>query len=95
MKIETNIPKEAGIEGIWLKIQNIKLPAFIIGCMYGHSKAHSISFDYIQDVLRNMDMGKKTIILPGDFNDDLLQSSSKFSRFIKNNKLSKIIRKPT
>ncbi len=40
-------------------------------------------------------MRKKTIFLLGDLNDDLLQSNSKLSRIIKNNKLLQVIGKPT
>ncbi len=62
--------------------------------MYRHPKTHSISFDYIQDVLRHTLMRKKTIFLLGDLTDDLLQSNSKLSLIIKNNKLSQVIKKP-
>ncbi len=63
--------------------------------MYRHPKAHSISFDYIQDVLRHMLLRKKTLFLFDDLNDDLLLNNSKLSRIIKNNKLSQVIKKPT
>ncbi len=95
IKIKANTPQEESIEVLWLKIRNRKLPAFIIGCLYRHLKAHSISFDYIQDVLHHMLMPKKTIFLLGDLNDDLLQSNSKISLIIKNKKLLQVIEKPT
>ncbi len=62
--------------------------------MYRHFKAPSISFDYIQDVLRHTLLGKKTIFLICNLND-LLQSNSKLSRIIRHNKLSQVINKPT
>ena len=93
--INLNIPKQTGIEDLWITVQCRKLPAIIIGCIYRHPKASATTFDYIQDVFRLISMKNKTFLSLGDFNDNLLVSNNKISRIIKNNKLTQIIGKPT
>ena len=49
--IEVTIDRVDGIEDLWLTVQCRKLPSVIIGCMYRHPHAASLSFDYILYVL--------------------------------------------
>ncbi len=93
--IETNVLQQEGTEDVWVKIQKRKLPSVIIGCIYRHPKAPSLSYDYIHDILQAICTHNKTIFALGDLNDDLLQKNSRLSRIIKSNKLSQLINKPT
>lgn len=90
-----NLPKQVGIEDIWITVQYRKLPAIIIGCMYRHPKASATTFEYIQDMFRLISTKNKTLFILGDFNDNLLASNSRISKIIKGNKLTQIIDKAT
>ncbi len=92
--INVDVPRQAGVEDVWVKVQCRKLPSITIGCVYRHPKAITQSFDYIQDVFRMVCLRGKSVFILGDFNDDML-IGSKISNVIKNNKLAQIIDKPT
>ena len=51
-QIETNVNREVGlgIEDVWIIVQCRKLPSFIVGCVYRHSKA--LSFNYLLESFR-------------------------------------------
>ena len=93
--IDLKVPRQTGIEDIWVTVQCRKLPAIVIGCMYRHPKAPVATFGYIQDVLRMICMRNKASFILGDFNDNLFANDNKLNKIIKNNKLTQIINKPT
>ncbi len=93
--IDLNIPRQTGIEDIWVTVQCRKLPGIVIGCIYRHLKAPVATFDYIQDVLRVACMRKKASFILGDFNNNLFANDNKLNKIIKNNKLTQTITKPT
>ena len=72
-----------------------KLPSVIVGCIYRHPKAHSDSFEYINEKLKCAILLKKTIFVLGDLNDNLLAHDNKLSHIISSNKLTQIVKKPT
>ncbi len=91
--VKLDITRSAGIEDVWLNVQCRKLPSILVGCLY--PKALTISFDYIEEVLRLMSVRKMSLFILGDFNENLLLGGNKLSRLIRNNKLTQIIDKPT
>ena len=93
--INTNIPSQSGVEDIWISVQCRKLPSVIVGCIYRHPKAHSDSFEYINEKLKCAILLKKTIFVLGDLNDNLLAHDNKLSHIISSNKLTQIVKKPT
>ncbi|RUM30450.1 MAG: hypothetical protein DSY42_04590 [Aquifex sp.] len=99
-ELRTNIinfllPKQVGVEDLWLSVQSNMYPAVIIGCVYRHPKANVDSFEYLQDVFRQLCVSKKNFYILGDFNNDLLLNSSKFNGILKNNRLVQLIDVPT
>ncbi len=81
-ELRTNIinfllPKQDGVEELWLSVQSNKHPAVIIGCVYRHPKAGVDSLEYLQDVFRQLCVSKKNFYILGDFNNDLLRNSNK------------------
>ncbi len=50
-------------------------PAVIIGCVYRHPKASADSFEYLQDVFRQLCVSKKGFYILGNFNNDSLLNS--------------------
>ncbi len=65
-------------------------PAVIIGCVYRHPKASADSFEYLQDVFRQLCVSKKKFYILGGFNNDLLRNSSKLNVILKNNRLIEV-----
>ncbi len=59
----------------------------ILGSIYRHAKAPQETFDYINEILRNMCLRNKGLYVLGDLNDDLLSSGNKLSAIIRANKL--------
>lgn len=57
--IKLEVPRQVGVEDVWVQVQCRKLPAIIIGCVYRHPKALAASFDYIQDVFRTVCLRNK------------------------------------
>ncbi len=93
---DLKVPRQTGIEDIWVTVQCRNLPAIVIGCMYRHPKVPAATFNYLQDALRIARMRNKVLFILGDFNDNLFASDNKLSEIIKNNKLTQIIiNKPT
>ncbi len=70
--INLSIPKQPGIEDVWVSVQSRMLPAIIVGCIYRHPKSHVASFEYIQDVFRQLCASKKDFYVLDDFNDDVI-----------------------
>lgn len=93
--ISLNVPKQEGVEDVWLTVQCRKLPSIIIGCIYRHPKAPISSFDYIQEVFQVLSLKNKALYILGDFNDNLLAKDNKMTKIIKRNKLTQLINKPT
>ena len=93
--INLSVPKQVGIEDLWVTVQCRKLPAIVIGCMYRHPKASATTFEYIQDVFKLISMKNKTFFILDDFNESLLVGNSKISKIIKTNKPIQVIDKPT
>ena len=90
-----NVPRQAGVEDVWVQMQCRKLPAIIIGCVHRHPKALAASFEYIQEVFRMVCLRNKSVFILGDFNDDVLIMGNKISKIIKNNNLTQVIDKAT
>lgn len=93
--INLNVPKQEGLEDVWVTVQCRKLPAVIIGCVYRHPKAPMAAFDYIQDIFKVLCLKNKTLYILGDFNDNLLAKDNKMTKLIKNSKLTQLVNKPT
>lgn len=93
--INIDVPKQEGVEDVWIKVQRKKFPSIIVGCMYRHPKALAASFDYIQDVFKQVCLQNKKVFILGDFNDDLLSKGNKVGKIIKNSSLTQVIDTPT
>ncbi len=93
--INLPIPKQPGVEDLWVSVQYHMLPAIIIGCVYRHPKALAASFEYLQDVFSQICLCKKGFYILGDFNDDLLLKGNRLNRIIRSSKLSQLIEEPT
>lgn len=93
--IKLEVPRQVGVEDVWVQVQCRKLPAIIIGCVYRHPKALAASFNYIQDVFRTVCLRNKSVFILGDFNDDLLLKGNSISKTINNNNLTQVIDKAT
>ena len=63
--------------------------------MYRHPQGLAESLDYISNVLQKASLHKKSIFLPGDRNDDLLQPQAKLTKILNEAKFNQIINKPT
>ena len=93
--IDLSFSKQPGVEDLWVSVQCRMLPAIIIGCVYRHPKAPVSSFEYLQDVFRQLSVCKKGFYVLGDFNDDLFSVKNKLGAIIKNYKLTQLIERPT
>ena len=93
--IDLGLPKCAGVEDIWLRVQSRKLPSIIVGTMYRHPHALVESFEYIANALQKASLHNKDIFLLGDLNDDLLKPQPKLRKIISEAKFDQIIDKPT
>ena len=80
--METGLTKQEGIGDIWVQVQCRKLPSIILGCLYRHPKAHSNSFDYIENTLRAIIMRKKTRFQLDDINGNVLLPNNELSCII-------------
>lgn len=89
------INKPNGIEEVWLNVQCRKLPSIIVGCIYRHPKGSVETFNYLNEVLKLMNLRNKPLYVLGDLNDDQLSTGNKLSKIINTNKLNQIIDKPT
>ena len=93
--ISLDVPKQEGVEDLWLTIQCRKLPSVIVGCIYRHPKASAASFEYIQDTLQSLCLKNKALYILGDFNDNLLVKGNKMTKLIKKSKLTQLVNQPT
>lgn len=93
--INLDVPRQEGVEDVWVIVQCRKLPSFIIGCVYRHPKAPITSFNYIQDVFNIILLKNKALYVLGDFNDNLLAKDNKMTKIIKSSKLTQLVDKPT
>ncbi len=66
------LPKQAGEEYLRLSVKSNMFLAVIIGCVYRHPKASANSYEHLQDVFRQLFVGKNNYYILGDFNNDLL-----------------------
>ena len=81
--IELKVPRQTGIEDIWITVQCRKLLAIVVGCMYRYPKAPVATLDYIQDVFRLICMRNKPLFILGDLNDNLFANDNKLDKIIK------------
>ena len=93
--ITGNIIRPNGIEDVWVSIQSRKLPSIIIGSIYRHPKTPQETFEYLNEILKNMCLRNKGLYVLGDLNDNLLSSSNKLDAIFSTNKLHQIVDKPT
>ena len=93
--INLPVSKQPGIEDVWVSVQSHMLPAIIVGCIYRQPKSHVVSFQYIQDIFRQLCVRKKIFYVLGDFNNDILSKGNKMSGIIKSSKLTQLLDKPT
>ena len=63
------------LEAAWLNV-TIRSQSFLIGCIY-RPPQDSLFFNHFRNVLENIWLRRKNIILLGDFNSDMLKGSSK------------------
>ena len=63
------------LEAAWLNV-TIRSQSFLIGCIY-RPPQDSLFFNHFRNVLENIWLRRKNIILSGDFNSDMLKGSSK------------------
>ena len=61
--LHVDMERMEGVDDLWLTIQNLKLPSFIIGCVYRHPKAVLASFDYLLDIFRIMSIRNKPLFI--------------------------------
>lgn len=93
---QTYVDKPVGVEDVWVTLQCRKLPSIIVGCLYRHPKAPTVTLDYIGDVFKQLLLTKKNFYVLDDFNDDFLSSNSNLKKkILVNAKLSQVIDKPT
>ena len=93
--LSTNLEKSPLVEDIWLVIQSHKFPSFIIGCVDRHPHAPINSFNYLFELFSHISLRKKTILILGDINDDMLSLDNKIGKIIHNLSLTQLIDRPT
>ncbi len=64
--VNFHLPKQAGVEDLWLCVQSNMYPAVIMGWVHRHPKASAGSFEYLQDVFRQLCVSKKNFYILGD-----------------------------
>jgi len=94
-EIFTTAANNTAVEDIWVTVQSNMFPSFIIGTVYRHPHATTESFDYLEDVFREMSVKRKPFFILGDLNDDLNKPNAKLAGIIRKNKLKQLINKPT
>ena len=93
--IKQEIPRQEGVEDVWVQVQCRKMPAIIIGCVYRHPKALAASFVYIEDIFRTVCLRNKSVFILGDFNDDLFLKGNSVTKLVKNNNMTQVIDRAT
>ena len=93
--LSTNLEKQLLVEDIWLVIQSLKFPSFIVGCVYRHPHAPNNSFNYIFELFGHICLRKKPVLILGDINDNLLSQENKIGNIIHSLSLTQLINKPT
>lgn len=93
--INVNVDRIEGVEDLWLSVQCRKLPTIIIGCVYRHPHANSLTYDYILDIFNCMHLRNKSFYVLGDFNCNFLSKNNKMEQVINNTKLNQLVSKPT
>ena len=83
------------IEDTWVQIRCRKLPSVLIGVIYRHPKCTNDSYEYISHVFHLACLKKKSLIIVGDMNNDLLICGLKLSQIIHITGLSQLINNPT
>ena len=94
-EIQLNIPRIENVDSIWLTVQSSKFPSFILGTVYRHPHALVNSFDYIEDIFKEILLKNKPVFIFGDINDDLLCKNAKLGNILKTCKLEQLATKPT
>ena len=89
------IERSPQIEDAWISVQYKKFPSFIIGCVYRHPHATCDSFNYLSDILRNMCLRNKNLLVLGDFNDDYFQPDNRIDKIVQTLHLHQLSDKPT
>ena len=89
------IEKSPQIEDLWISVQYKKFPSFIIGCVYRHPHATCDSFNYLSDILKNMCLRNKNLLVLGDLNDDYFQPDNRMKTIIQTLHLHQLSDKPT
>ena len=78
--INVNIDRIERTEDLWLSVQ--KLPSIIIGCIYRHPHANSLTYDYILDIFNCMNLKNKSSYVLGDFHCNFLSKNNKMEQVI-------------
>lgn len=68
-----DVPKQGGVEDVWIKVQSKKHPLIIVGCVYSRC--------FQTGVLAQQ---KKKGFILGDFKDDLFSKGNKIGKIIIN-----------
>lgn len=88
-------PDDVEVEDVWVAVQYLKLPSFIIGTVYRHSHIRNNSYDYLLNVFKDMCLGNKSLFILGDLKDNLMSENAKLGQVINNVKMKRLINKPT
>ena len=75
--IPNDIERPPLVEDIWITVQHRKYKTYAIGFVYRHPRATVESFDYLSNIFRNMCLRNQSILIMGDFNDNILVPNSK------------------
>ena len=92
-EIQLNIPRIENVDSIWLTVQSSKFPSFILGTVYRHPHALVNSFDYIEDIFKEILLKNKPVFIFGDINDDLCRNA-KLGNVLKTCRLKQLATKP-
>ncbi len=63
--------------------------------MHRHSKSTQETFDYLDELLKNMCLRKEELYVLGDLNDELLSSGNKLNVILRTNRIHQIVDKTT
>jgi len=94
-KMSSTIVNHTAVEDIWVTVQSSMYPSFLVGTIYRHPHATTESFDYLENISREMSLKRKPLFILGDLNDDLNKPNAKLHGIINKNKLEQLIKKPT
>ena len=94
-KISSTAVNDTAVEDIWVTVQSNMHPSILVGTIYRHPHATAESFEYLENIFREMSLKRKPLFILGDLNDDLNKTNAKLTGIINRNKLKQLVNKPT